>query len=712
MKRLNKTLLSLLILGFSTSMSAQQLELDHSNMREGESVEYCTTHKKMMEMLKDPAKLKIWQAEQAAIQKSKEDGTSIVAPRGVVYKIPIVFHVLHNGGTENISSAQIMDALDILNTDFRLQNADANNVVTDFQGMPADSEIEFVLATKAPDGTCFSGITRTQDALSDDGSSGFAQVNAIQSGNDVYNGTWREKDYLNIFIANEIGGAAGYTYNPFGGGTGMSGIWILDEYVGAIGTGTVGRSRALTHEVGHWLNLSHTWGPNNNPGNASSCGDDDGVNDTPNTIGVTACILGENTCGPVANVENYMDYSYCSKMYTQGQVDRMRNSLNSNSGGRNNLWTTANLTARGANGNPALCAADFQSNVQVVCTGSTIDFTDESYHGVTGWDWTFTGGSPASATTQNPTITYNTPGTYAVELEVTNGTSSISETKTSYITVLPTGRAVPFTEGFETLSLPDEDWVVDNPDGANGWAITSSAGATGSKSLKLNNTTNDNGDIDEFVSGNIDLTTVTDFELSFKYAFAKKQTANTDYLRVYASSDCGESWSVRKNISASNIATASNTTSAYTPSSADWETVTITNIVSSYWTENFRFKFQFVSGGGNNVYIDDINLYDPSVPADTTGSSSVSEIEGINFFKVYPNPTNGITNISLNSDNSKNIEIEITDMIGKKVMKVYNGSTSMGTNKYTFNSSQISKGVYFINVITEGRILSKKLIIE
>ena len=110
-----------------------------------------------------------------------------------------------------------MDALDILNRDFRLQNTDANNVVAAFQGMPTDAEIEFVLATKAPDGTCFSGITRTQNALTDDGSDGFAQVTAIRNGNDVYNGNWREKDYLNIFICNEIGGAAGYTYNPFGG---------------------------------------------------------------------------------------------------------------------------------------------------------------------------------------------------------------------------------------------------------------------------------------------------------------------------------------------------------------------------------------------------------------------------------------------------------------------------------------------------------------
>lgn len=708
MKRFNKTLLSLLLLGFSTTFSAQQKQLDASNMRDGENIEYCVTHKKMMEMLKDPAKLKIWQAQQAAEQKSKEDGTSIAAPRGVVYKIPIVFHVLHNNGSENISNAQIMDALDILNRDFRLLNNDANNVVSAFQGLPADSEIEFVLATKAPDGTCFSGITRTVSPLTVEGSSGGGgQVNAIRSGNDVYNNTWPENEYLNIFICKEIGGAAGYTYNPFGFGTGMSGIWVLSNYVGSIGTGSINVSRTLTHEVGHWLNLSHTWGPNNNPGNASSCSDDDQVNDTPNTIGVTACILGENTCGPIANVENYMDYSYCSKMFTPGQVTRMRNALNSGSGGRSNLWKTANLNATGATGNPALCAAEFEASEQIVCAGTTIDFTDVSFHGVTGWNWTFTGGSPATSTSQNPSITYSTPGTYAVELEVTNGSSSVNQTKTNYITVLPAGRSVPFFEGFETLSLPSQDWTVDNPDGSAAWAITSTAGATGSKSLKLNNTTNDDGDVDEFISSNIDLSSVSDFELTFKYAFAKKNSSNSDYLRVYASSDCGETWSVRKNISANNIATAPNTSSSFTPSASQWETVSITNIVSSFWTPNFRFKFEFVSGGGNNVYIDDINLADPS-----DISSSVAEENGINFFRVYPNPASTITNVSLNTETVKDIEIEVLDMIGKKVMTIYQGETSIGTNNYSVNTSNISKGVYFINIRSENNLISKKLILE
>jgi hypothetical protein len=92
--------------------------------------------------------------------------------KGVVYKIPVVFHVLHNNGVENISDAQILDALSILNRDYRLQNLDANNVQPEFQGMPADVEVEFLLATKAPNGACFKGITRTMSSMSYNGADG------------------------------------------------------------------------------------------------------------------------------------------------------------------------------------------------------------------------------------------------------------------------------------------------------------------------------------------------------------------------------------------------------------------------------------------------------------------------------------------------------------------------------------------------------------
>ena len=55
----------------------------------------------------------------------------------------IVFHIIHEGGAENISDDQVYDAMNILNRDFRLENEDVADVVEDFSDLPADIKIEF-----------------------------------------------------------------------------------------------------------------------------------------------------------------------------------------------------------------------------------------------------------------------------------------------------------------------------------------------------------------------------------------------------------------------------------------------------------------------------------------------------------------------------------------------------------------------------------------
>jgi PKD repeat protein len=94
---------------------------------------------------------------------------------------------------------------------------------------------------------------------------------------------------------------------------------------------------------------------------------------------------------------------------------------------------TANITVE--SGPPVAPVAEFSASATTVYTGSSINFSDQSSNGPTSWSWTFTGGTPSSSTAQNPTITYNTVGTYTVSLIATNSVGSDTETKTNYITV-------------------------------------------------------------------------------------------------------------------------------------------------------------------------------------------------------------------------------------------------------------------------------------
>lgn len=707
MKKKLSTLLTLtLCLSNSVFSQSQARKLDKENMRQGEHVEYCVTHKKMNQLLSDPARAKQYAKEQQAFESllaEKGDNST----KALVYTIPVVFHVLHNGGEENISKEQIMSALSILNRDYAMLNPDTISVQAPFQTIRSKADIKFVLATKAPNGACFSGITRTLSPQTTNGEDGDAQVNAIVAGNDVYNGSWPGNKYLNIFICKDIGGAAGYTFNPgsWSASDMGNGIWVLSTYVGDIGTSTPYTSRTLTHEVGHWLNLSHVWGGTNNPG--VSCGND-AVADTPACIGSTSCFLNSNTCSSdnaywgfdqVDNVENYMDYSYCSKMFTAGQVNRMRTALTVSSTGRANIVSAANLAAVGANTAPVLCAAKFSTPRKVICAGESIQFSDESFNAVSGWNWSFTGGSPATSTVQNPTVTYNTPGTYAVQLEATDGISSNTAAIAGYITVLPAATGIPYYESFETFtSFASPNWFVTNG-GGNPWTVTTTVGRTGTNSAKLQNFGQTDAQMDELESHSIDLsgiTSATNATLSFRYAYRKRTSTDTDVLKLFITKDCGEVWDVRKTLTATTMSGSNVATSQWTPAPADWITVHVTNVTSAYWNENFRFKFQFTAGGGNNVYLDDINIY--------AGAPSDDIVLGLNDFgtfqdfNLFPNPAENELQISFSSQTGNNsLEFIVTDLSGKMIKSIPVNAQE-GTNLVFIETADLSAGTYLIKM--------------
>jgi len=704
---MKKITLSLFGLGLfvAGSLFGQVKQLNPNNMRDGEKVEYCQSHTIEQELLKDAQYKNFREAYEAQIQQIIQEQKQNPTKRGTVYTIPIVFHVLHNGGPENISREQVLDGMRILAEDYRLLNNDAKNVHPDFNlnnasatCFPFDAEIQFVLATKAPDGTVFGGITRTFSAETNTGT-GNTQMAAVQKGNDVFKGEWPGNKYLNVLVANNIGGAAGYARYPFGTNTTMATntIFLLHNYLGSFGTSNPNQSRALTHEIGHWLNLSHTWGNNNDP--MVACGSDF-VDDTPETRGVRSCNLNENFCGSRANVENFMDYSYCSKMFSKGQVERMRAALTSAAGGRSNVWTDANLASVGGNVPNNAVKADFVVSSNVTCIGSTLNFKDQSFNKVTSWNWQFEGGTPATSTVQNPSVTYNTPGIYKVVLTISDGVNTKSTTKTNFVRVLPKSLTIPFLEGFETTTsiANNPAWYVENPGGNAGWEVTNTAAKTGKNSILLKNFNQAAGNIDELVSAPWDLRNVNSTDkvtLSFRYAYRKKTSVNDDYLKVFFTSNCGDLWEQRKTMHGTTLSNLTNT-AEYVPLADDWITVHMTNVVSSFWVENFRFKFRFEGDGGNNIYLDDINLY-YGAPSDNLVASVNEASTSFAGAKVYPNPTEGDINVVFNAENYQTVNVSVVDMLGN-VVSSYAVNANSGLNSVEISTADLSSGMYFVRL--------------
>lgn len=599
------------------------------------------------------------------------------------YLVPVVFHVIHNNGPENISDEQIHDAMSILNEDFNRLNDDWDNVRPEFLSLVANIDIEFRLATRDPQGNCTKGITRTVSVLTNDGTQDMKDL--IQ---------WPRNKYLNVWVCANADGAGGYTLTPGSAAffSAADGIVMNHQYVGSIGTGSASRSRALTHEVGHWINLEHTWGGSNNPGVASNCSTDDGVSDTPNTIGWTSCNLSGATCGSALdNVENFMEYSYCSKMFTLGQRTRMIAALNSSTAQRNQLITSSNLAATGVSLPATLCAADFTSDARVICVGGSVTFEDISYNAVTSRAWDFSGGEPATSTASSPTITYNVAGTYPVSMTATDGTTSLTSTQNAYIIVLPIpGSSVPAVEGFETVSgLNGPEWYTENPDNDNTFGVTSVASYSGSKSTRIVNSAAMDGRTDALVSTTYDMSAATAITVSFRYAYAKRTSTSDDVLNFYISNNCGEVWSLRKILRGStNLTTGGVLTSSFIPNGpGQWGYAEVTNISSTSQIPGFRFKFEFVSDGGNNLYLDDININGAPVGVEELGAEGGA-------LTVVPNPVSGPSQLRFNLETAAHSSLEVIDMTGRVLVSRDLGTLPAGQHRAEL-PTELSVGAYF-----------------
>lgn len=234
---------------------------------------------------------------------------------GTLYRIPVVVHVLYaNNGSGNISDAQVISQIDILNEDFQ--------ALPGSNGAPGtDTRIEFFLADTDPDGNPTNGITRHKSNKWYNDSGNYA--NAVG---------WDTNRYLNIYT-NLAGGNLGYAYVPSGGGVvgaSYDGVRVLWSTFGANAPygPPYNLGRTTTHEVGHYLGLYHTF--QGGCASASGCNNNgDLICDTnpegsPNYTGCTG-----SSCGSSDPTNNYMDYSddICMFEFTEEQSRRMRCTL-------------------------------------------------------------------------------------------------------------------------------------------------------------------------------------------------------------------------------------------------------------------------------------------------------------------------------------------------------------------------------------------------
>ncbi len=901
---------------------------------------FCGTDHFKRELIgRNPLLVQAMQANEELLQNA------ILEMRGnrdeeAILVIPVVFHVIHNYGPENISDAQIHNAIDVLNRDYNKLNGDTSAVINEFKNIIADVKLEFRLATKDFQGNCTNGIERLHSMYT---YLGDEQAKLNQ---------WPRDRYLNIWVVNFIEGASqgvtlGYSMYPstvvgdFYGR--LDGIMAVYNAVGEIGASSPDRGRTLTHEVGHYLNLIHTWGeqePN------SACGGTDAVDDTPETRGqfstcdlidircgnplqgaliygfsdVTtnsgvidptppyivpnddltlgafransvsanpvaagtfgfsnwgdgaldgeteysnltgslntnkyyeftltpnagramtlssllfdvrrsstgprtfalrsslddfgsniqpgsgstnnilisvqggvyffntddagATFLGNNQLvlpagfsllrnavtfrvyawnsegsegsfeideikmngmhGTIANVQNYMDYSSCSLMFTNGQKERMRAALSVSVASRNNLWTQANRINTGTwDPVTAECApkADFYTQQQFGCVNTPIQFRDNSTNAtVQSWFWTFQDGIPATSTEQNPLVSFTSGGFKDVTLTVTGIGGEDTKTRSSVVRITPDSPEfwdIPLSEGFDS----DHDffylWTPVNVDNnSSSWHRATNAGFSNNTSARLDaynmdvtEISNGGGSIDELVSPSFTLSGLSNVTtLSFRYAFATQGSDILDIndrLESYYSLDCGKTWfgftsgtiylgvSGQQSISGGTISglslvTAGSNGSYFIPTDQSHWRQAVLNIPSVSPNSKFRFKFVFKGGDyPNNLYIDDVNIN-----ATVGIEEQSSDFYGVNLF---PNPSNYSTTLTYTNKTNAPVQISLIDMSGRVVESWTPNNNAPGQKILTINTGDLAKGVYMVNMRSAQNNYTIRLLVQ
>lgn len=686
-----------------------------------------------------------------------------VEKKNAVYVIPVVFHILHEYGSENIPDSRVYTIMEELNEDYNATNADLSQVIPMFDTIIGDAQIEFRLAAKDPFGNCTNGIERIYSHETNFGES----VSKLNQ--------WNRAHYMNVWIVHEpnSGGPVQGTllgYATFPAGTDGSGFWtdgiVCRDYTISSG------DRTLSHEVGHYLGLAHPFNGVQNIGASNECGDD-GVLDTPPTQGsFSTCNLSLETCDttvallPLANVQNIMDYSSCAVMFTEDQTAIMSNTLQGISGQRNVLWQDSILELTGVDAltvpqDPSdqltvpLCVpvADFftpdgicKTNGSATCTrtacvGSNVRFEDASWNAVVdSRQWTFEDATPATSTSPNPIVTFDSPGWKQVTLTVTNAAGSDTRVEENYIYISPNwpDNIGPVSFDMEQETTPGTGnflFLTDNVENNFGkFSVVNGVGYNGSKAWKLqtyfDNSQSDpytddwfynfrlGGSIDRLITPSVDLVTTTGVEVTFKYAYATNATVASDIteeIKVYSSRDCGESWTPRilavegqtvgSSLTGDDLVTAGYASNAdFNPTTnLQWREASFT--YSPTGSDNrTRFMIEFrASDLASNLFIDNINI---------NGVLNLQEqgLEGMDL-QVYPNPTAGEPiNVSYMAQDEPTT-FTLLDAQGKIIATQVINTTNGQVTTQLDNTANLPAAMYFLEVTSGDNSTTRKVVV-
>ncbi len=662
-----------------------------------------------------------------------------------IITIPVVVHVILSNPAL-VTDAQIQSQIDVLNADFGGLNADSTRIPAAFKSRYGKGNLRFCLARRDPQGEGSNGIVRVSSTVISEPGDADPVKFSCEGGSDA----WDPMSYLNIWVCQMPNGFLGYSYYASLPLTSVPlnerGFVTNFRYFGTGGTAQApfNLGRTATHEIGHFFDLDHIWGPNNNEG-SQTCSDDDGIADTPlqfePTFGAPAAdSIIIDDCAPTPPGimwMNFMDYvdDRAMVMYTAQQQSLMETTLATVS------WIQGLAASDGCtpvpsfnrdarfvqfvdpslgicnNGNNFIysCSSSYRPVVTIRNAGTdaitSLNLNARFGTGqVTVTNWT---GNLAPLASINITLNEMNlnPGTNANLIVYTSNPNGSVDQRLSNDTGRIDGvsfpiATLPYTEGFESTSFPPSLWQRINPDNDITWERSTAAAKTGNASMYINNYDYDAAGLTDFMySPLVEVRGRDSAFLTFQIAaamFTDPFDIGTpiDTLEILLTDNCGQTFrSVYKKwgrdlITTGNVATET----PFTPTAIQWrrDSVFLGDFTAA--TQPYiQVVFRNATNWENNIYIDDVNITVKDVNPNLRrkGVMITPNPFSRKFALQYFDPPNNIEYI--------NVYNQAGQLVWQKRIALGQGGTIATPGYQEIDLGTMSSGMYVVQIVYRSR---------
>lgn len=323
--------------------------------------------------------------------------------------------------------------------------------------------------------------------------------------------------------------------------------------------------------------------------------------------------------------------------------------------------------------------------------------------------WT---GSLAPGATTNVTLSAitlpATPGNYTITDSIVIASvdqdAADNVATSSVLVVSPAGVSIPYSTDFES-GLPSGYYFYDADGSGNTWV--NGSGGTGSTYCH-SGTYMPWYKVGSFAAGSnsmiiIPTPTVSgNVALDFWEAYAQTSASSSDKLEVVYSTDCGSTWTALwSKIGAAHATTTPTTTywlpdRVATPSSWAKRSLSLNTLPA-----NSILAIKATAGGGNNLFIDDINV--------RAGLNITEKGASLNAFSISPNPAIDYANLSFNLSEATNVQVTVVDALGRTVLTVADENMTSGSHDIRVNTASLASGVYLIKVATNDGSITERI---